>query len=236
MLIGGGLLASALSDFRYNKNVLIMASGVSDSDCNDQKEFQREKELLNNSLASIPDDTVFVYFGTCSVYDEERLNTPYVRHKLEMEKLVCGQARKYIICRLPNAAGRGGNPHTLLNFMFSAVESGRELKIWEKATRNIVDVVNIRLCLEYMLDRAEFYNKIHNLANPESVFVTELVSLIEQVVGKKAKCIIVKKGQPFQIEISEQVGEMYEKLRLFEDKNYLFNVLKKYYGKENGEN
>lgn len=229
MLVGNGLLAKALSGFRQKQNVFIMAAGVSNSDCKDQAEFQKERELLKTSLTNASKDTIFVYFGTCSVYDADRFHTPYVRHKLEMEKLVCEYTRKHIICRLPNAVGHGGNPHTLLNFMCSAVKSGQELQVWEKATRNIIDVTTIRQCLEYMIDRENFYSKTHNLANPQSIFVTELVSLIEQVVGKKAKYIIIRKGHSFQIEISEQVKEMYKNLKLFTDKNYLYNVLRKYY-------
>ena len=45
---------------------------------------------------------------------------PYVRHKIEMERLVSDHA-KFVIVRLPQVAGRTPNPHTLLNYLYARV-------------------------------------------------------------------------------------------------------------------
>jgi UDP-2-acetamido-2,6-beta-L-arabino-hexul-4-ose reductase len=48
VVVGGGQLAQAFYKYRDNNSVVIFASGVSDSSCTDQKEFDREKKTSRN--------------------------------------------------------------------------------------------------------------------------------------------------------------------------------------------
>ena len=69
MIIGNGLLAQAFSEYNNNDEILIFASGVSNSLEEKESEFDREAKLLKSVITNYPDKTM-VYFSTCSVYDK----------------------------------------------------------------------------------------------------------------------------------------------------------------------
>ena len=140
MIIGSGLLANAFLKSPLNiENVTIYAAGVSNSNCSDESEFKREHLRLVEALKKSPKNNVFIYFGTCSVYDPLVFKTPYVIHKLEMEKIVHSH-HSYHIFRLPQVAGETSNPHTLLNFLHARISRSEKFNLWENAERNIIDV------------------------------------------------------------------------------------------------
>ena len=56
MVVGNGLIAKAFSHHANNPDVIIFASGVSDSACIDYREFNRERMLRGGvTFYSIPD-------------------------------------------------------------------------------------------------------------------------------------------------------------------------------------
>lgn len=75
MIVGNGLIASAFSSyFRDDPNVVVFASGVSNSrECRGEA-FQRERQMLMDALRL---EKFMLYFSTCSVNDPELLDTPY---------------------------------------------------------------------------------------------------------------------------------------------------------------
>ncbi len=98
MIIGNGLLAQAFSPvFANDAHVIAFASGVSNSRETRAEAFARERELLTSTLER---EKFILYFSTCSVHDPELAESPYVRHKIDMEHLVCNAAQKAIF-RLP---------------------------------------------------------------------------------------------------------------------------------------
>ena len=87
MIIGSGLLARAFTPAFLNRDeVCIYAAGVSNSNCTDAREFEREHQRLGDALQQSKDLDAFVYFGSCSVFDPHAQKTPYVQHKLMMER------------------------------------------------------------------------------------------------------------------------------------------------------
>ena len=84
-----------------NQDVVIFASGVSNSSETRQEAFEREKALLSHWARG---GHRLVYFSTCSVADPSQIRKPYVRHKLEMESIVEGTG-SYVIFRLPQIVG-----------------------------------------------------------------------------------------------------------------------------------
>lgn len=105
-IIGDGDVASVLKD---RKGFLFFASGVSNSQCTDENEYEMEIELLsqqNNKLH-------LVYFSSLALfYGDSR----YVDHKWQMETLVKEWFPHYTIVRLGNIDW-GKNPHTLINYL-----------------------------------------------------------------------------------------------------------------------
>lgn len=104
MVVGSGDIASVLPD----SEKLFFASGVSNSQETRESEFKREVDLLNqqDSLQHI------VYFSSLSVFYAD---TPYTRHKLDMEKRI-KRFPTWTIIRLGNIDW-GTNPNTLINYL-----------------------------------------------------------------------------------------------------------------------
>ena len=66
MVIGNGLLAKSFSKYKDDDQVIIFASGVSNSKEVNPEAFMREMDLLRSITNK---DALLVYFSTCSVYD-----------------------------------------------------------------------------------------------------------------------------------------------------------------------
>ena len=136
MIVGKGLIASLFMQENH-EDILIFASGVSNSSETRAEEFLREKNLLERTIANNP-DKLCVYFSTCSIYDSSKNNSPYVLHKLKMEEFVKENASKYLILRVSNAVGKGGNPNLLMNYLIRSVENNETINVHTKATRNLI--------------------------------------------------------------------------------------------------
>jgi len=117
MIIGTGLIAQAfIQHFEDDPNVIIFASGVSNSRENRSQAFLRERQMLIEALSF---QKMLVYFSTCSVCDPELQTSPYVMHKKEMEVFVAHSAKDYAIFRLPQVVGETPNPNTLTNYLLT---------------------------------------------------------------------------------------------------------------------
>ena len=112
-IIGTGLIATAFLIEELGKDVILFASGVSNSKETCLIEYEREKDLLKSSLSS---SNRLIYFSTCSVTDPNLKNSLYVSHKLSLEKLVLA-GKNNIVIRLPQVVGISKNPYTLTNFL-----------------------------------------------------------------------------------------------------------------------
>ena len=106
MVVGNGDIARVLPD---RDDLLFFASGVSNSQCDDENEYEREIELL-----SLQDTSKhIVYFSTLSLfYGDSR----YIDHKWQMETLVKEWFEHFCIFRIGNIDW-GTNPHTLINYL-----------------------------------------------------------------------------------------------------------------------
>ena len=86
MIVGNGLIARVFKGTKFDSlGITIFASGVSDSLSKNTNAFLREETLLKKYLAL---NQPLVYFSTLSIFDPTRNQSHYVRHKIEMEKLV----------------------------------------------------------------------------------------------------------------------------------------------------
>lgn len=229
MIYGNGLMARAMHLAAERKDLLILASGVSDSSCRQASEFAREAGLLKKAISLFPEALV-VYFGTCSIYDESACNSAYVRHKTDMEELVRQNSQTHLICRLTNPVGRTTNTRTLINNFADAILNERKIEVWQSATRNIMDVDDICKTVFYLIDELDCRNMTLNIANIKCIGVPELLEILEQVIGRRANKVFLEKGSPLKLEIKEPVLSVYKTLRLFDMENYNLNLLQKYYG------
>lgn len=228
MIIGSGLLANAfLHSFSQREDVLIYAAGVSNSGCTDLSEFEREKKLLEAALKRLKRNDTFVYFGTCSVFDPDAFNTPYVQHKLNMENTVREKFGS-LIFRLPQVAGFTSNQYTLLNFLYSRISQGESFNLWRYAKRNIIDVDDVAAIATRLINNSKFRNITCNIANQRNYPMTEIVSNIEKVVGKNAVYQIVDRGSESIIDTS-MIFPILELSNVKFNSDYLEKVVMKYY-------
>ena len=152
MIVGNGLLANALERYRDRPDVVVFASGVSNSLEKKSKAFLREQNLLIE-LLQYYSTSLFVYFGTCIVYDHSMMSTYSVQHKLKMEHLVSESASKYLIIRLPQVVGSGGNNATIINYLSNNIVRGSSFELWADAVRYIVDIDDVVRFVTFVVEK-----------------------------------------------------------------------------------
>jgi nucleoside-diphosphate-sugar epimerase len=228
MVVGNGLLAEAFLDYEDNPDIVIFASGVSNSLENENRAFQRERDLMLSTIKNNNKKT-FIYFSTCSIYDKTVEHRPYVIHKLDMENLIQEKCNKYLVLRLPNIIGFGGNERTILNYFVNNIKNGKIINLWTKATRNLLDVEDLLSIFKIILDNYN-HNKVLNVAHVNSFYVLEIVRQVEVFLGKTARLNLIDKGNSMVIDVSEIKQEL---LKVITQKkqsiDYIALLLEKYY-------
>lgn len=225
MIIGNGLIANL---FRENdrENVVFFASGVSNSLETEKSAFLREEDLLRKTLEE-NSDKIFIYFSTCSIYDSSKNGSPYVNHKLKMEQIVEELADQFLILRVSNAVGKGGNPNLLMNYLVNAFHQEKEITVHTLATRNLIDADDIKnITLKFINENS--FNKIINVAYLENFSTSEILEILEKHFNKTAKTSLVKSGQSYLISIPEAEAYFLQN-KLTEKKEYLLRIIKRYY-------
>ncbi len=229
MVIGGGMMAQAFSRFQEDKQVVIFASGVSDSLEERAEAFDRERILLKRARAENA-GKLLVYFGTCSVVDPDRRDTPYVRHKLAMESLLQNSEGPWMTLRLPLAIGPVHRTRTLAQFLYERILREQPFDVWAHATRYPIDVADtFRIASHFIAQRA-LWNRRINLAL-RAFKITDFVRSLELIVGKTARYELVPKGQHYDLSCPEVMAAA-SQLELDFSELYLDRVLRKYFHNE----
>lgn len=226
MIVGRGLLARAFGSYRDHPDIMIFASGVSDSTETDLAQFEREKTLLVNTLDEQRKKR-FVYFSTCSVEDPELSASPYVSHKLKMEGLIQAHSTSYLIFRLPQVVGLGGNKNTLTNWLYASIRDGERFQLWSKAYRYIIDVDDVFAIASYLIDRNQHANRVINIAS-RRFGIFDIVKALENVTQRAAIYTGVDKGGSYDIDCRETY-DVAGLLNIHFDETYLYRVIRKYY-------
>lgn len=226
MIIGSGLIASEFFDLEENNSIVIFASGVSNSLETKNEKFKREEQLITNTINKY-NNSLFVYFSTCSINDNTINQRPYVLHKLKMEDLIINSAENYLIVRLSNIVGKGGNKNTLFNYLVNAIKDNSNIHLWKNASRNILDIEDMGKVVRDII-KSGTKNTILNIANPNSYPVNEIVVRIEKHLQKTANLTIIEKGSHISIEINKTMPYI-ENLSKDFSINYIDELLRKYH-------
>ena len=134
------MIAQAFSQYKNNDEVIIFASGVSNSGEEQNSEYDREFNLLKSQL---PTDKKLIYFSTVSIFDPDYVNKKYISHKLKIESFIAFNFSNYIIFRLPIVVGKTDNSHTFFNYMKDKIIRGEEITIYKNANRYLIDIDEI---------------------------------------------------------------------------------------------
>ncbi|RRT86729.1 NAD-dependent epimerase/dehydratase family protein [Empedobacter falsenii] len=222
MIIGRGLIANLFTEIDLDE-VVFFASGVSNSSETRKEEFLREQNLVEQTLVNNP-EKLFIYFSTCSIYDSSKYNSLYVLHKLHIEEIIKQKAEHFLVLRVSNAVGRGGNPNLLMNYLSRQILNDQELVVHQHATRNLIDVEDVKkITLKYI--NLKKWNKIVNVAYSENFNIPEIIQALEKNYAQFAKKIIENKGEHYSIDIHELDYEF----ELTSKESYLKNIIDKYY-------
>lgn len=224
-IIGNGMIAKGFKIAAItSRELVIFASGVSNSLEEDKIKFNREIDLLNQHLKT---NKCFVYFSSCSIDDISLGRTEYVVHKKNIENIIVSRGN-YFIFRLPQVVGYSKNTHVLANFLYSKIKKDQQFEIWKYATRNFIDIDDVFKIVKYMIDNNIGFNTVTNIAASSSSAILTIVKCFEQIVNKEANYTIVEKGCPYQIE-TQQSDAVAKKIGLQFDSEYLYKTLSKYY-------
>jgi nucleoside-diphosphate-sugar epimerase len=227
-IVGRGMIAKAFSrGLLRNRSLVVYASGVSDSDCAEHESFERERALLKTTLSRAGKEIPFIYFSTCSVYDPDVSDRPYVRHKQAMEALVLSHSAGLVV-RLPQVAGPNAAPNTLLAYLVFRIREGHYVQVWDQAVRNLVDVEDVVRIVEAWLTLPLPADRVLNVANPKSIKVTELVQIIESALGLVAKVKRVSKGASYHIDTQPMLAAA-AMAQVDFGNDYLHRLIRKYF-------
>lgn len=227
MVIGNGLVARRFELYNSMDNFLVFASGVSNSKTKDPEAYNREMQLLKDSVQAYHSRSI-IYFSTCSIYDPQEKGSAYVQHKLQIEDFIQTHAKQYHIFRVSNLAGISSNPNTVLNFFFNHIKNGVNFDVWTNACRNIIDVDHAYFMIDHILKNSLFPNQVINIANPLNHKVKDIVSAIETFLDIKSNFVEVEKGVCYEIDLSP-IQPVIEKLGISFDAGYIKGILNKYY-------
>ncbi len=198
MIIGSGQLAKVFAKSQIKDDVCIFASGVSNSSCTDEKQFEREKNLLLDTLKN-NSDKKFVYFSSCALSAVEYPKNDYYRHKANMEDSVKKYSNHYYIFRIPQLFGDLILHKTLINFIYKSIEHKHKFTVYDEAYRYVIEINDVRKLVENYLDNDGCITV--DLANPYRYKVLDIVQIFENLLDKKAYYKVVKKEDKYTLDL-----------------------------------
>lgn len=172
-IIGNGLIAKSFKNIDLG-DITIFASGVSDSKENDENEYNREFELLNKT---INESNKIIYFSTLSMFSKTK--SDYVKHKLNIEKIIKHSGIGYIILRLPNVIGDTKNIKQLLPFLNHKIKNEEEIVVNREIKRDLLDVDDLPKICKIMVDKN--INDIVNVSLNNHIKVGNIVDILKDI-------------------------------------------------------
>lgn len=227
MIIGRGQLAKEFSRIDRD-DWLVFASGVANSKCVDNKEFEREERLLKSHLAQSKGKK-FIYFSSCALSAGVYKDIPYYKHKMNMERLIMEHAACYYIFRLPQLFGDMKQHPTLINYLWNKIVSQERFPLFTDAYRYVIELSDVRILIEKVVIANKNGGLIMNVANPYRYSVMEIVEVIEELAGISALPDMVKKSDGYILPLNKIEDNLScESLELGFGKAYLRNKLNKH--------
>lgn len=225
MIVGNGQLAQCFTPYDRDDTVFF-ASGVSNSNCKDANEFERESSLLTDCLRKNKKKKI-VYFSSCALSAPGYEKNEYYNHKQEMEKKLQYLSNNYYIFRVPQLFGCLKKHKTLINFLYNSILQQESFKVYSEAYRYVIEIEDLRRIVNVYLDHGET-NSILDVANPFRYKVVDIVKMLEYLLDAKANYEVLTKKDGYFLDL--------DKLKMFVEKNdlelsfsedYLFDSLKK---------
>jgi nucleoside-diphosphate-sugar epimerase len=224
MVIGDGQLAKIFTDFSVDRNIIIFASGVSNSNCTDSIAFEREKSLLVHTLEKYKGKK-FVYFSSCALSAKNYTQNKYYEHKASIEKYIQIHSREYYIFRLPQLFGKLIAHKTLINHIYQSIIDEHTMTIYNHAYRYVIEINDVqKIVSAYLLYSKS--NQIIDIANPYKYSILEIIKIFEDLLEKKAKYTIIDKKDEYNLDLRNILGFIEENhIDILFNKEYLYKHL-----------
>jgi nucleoside-diphosphate-sugar epimerase len=224
MIIGKGQLASILESLDAS-DTINFASGVADSNCEDPKQFEREKNLLIKTL-NTNENKKFVYFSSCALSADDYKKNAYYKHKQNMENIIKEKSREYYIFRIPQLFGELKHHKTLINFLYFSILDEKKFTLYPNAYRYVIEISDLKKIVELYINQVP-PKIVVDIANPYRYNVKEIVQTLETLLGKQATYTEKLKFDGYELDLPflEELKKMN-----FNDinfgKDYLYEKLK----------
>lgn len=220
------MMARKFQQYAENSSILVFACGVSNSKEISSAAFQREFDTLKRAVSDHPDKTV-IYFSTSSMYDPASVNSPYVQHKLAMERFIASKAEKYIIFRVSQVIGKATNK-TLVNYLIENIKQDIPVQVWRHASRNLISGDDVFKLVRAVIDSNHLMNQTVNIANQENITMPRLIKLLGRALECEPKVEYVDAGMPFGSICIEPIQQYIEELNIqFTDDSYYIDAIQK---------
>jgi len=204
VIIGNGQIATIFKndkDQAKYKDFCIFASGVSNSNCKDEKEFKREETLLLKSLAEHKQKKL-IYFSSCALSAPDYPKNDYYRHKEKMEVIIKDSSADYLICRVPQMFGDLKNHSTLINFIYSSIVNCNDFTVYSGAYRYLIDIDDLKRIVDYIIQNPEMKYFTIDVGNYRKYSVEEIVKIIESLTGKVAHYKLEFKADEYELKFN----------------------------------
>lgn len=227
MIIGEGMIAKSFEQYDSN-DFLIFASGVSNSKTTNIEEFEREKDLLVESITKY-ENQVFVYFSSCSITNNILGNDLYHQHKINMENIIKCNVNNYLIFRLSNVVGNFSiNSKTLVPFFIEKILYNKSFNVWSGSVRNIIGIQDVVSIVIYILKNKLYMNETLYIANKRNIRIINLINKLELVLNKKANYKMIKTvDENFTVNL-EKIEPIIKALGISFNEKYLDKILINY--------
>jgi nucleoside-diphosphate-sugar epimerase len=228
MVIGNGFIGSRFKMYDNLQNIIIYASGVSNSREKDIAAFERERNLLISTVENSR-NKLFVYFSTTSIFDPNFNGSPYTNNKLFCEDYIMSNHDMYVILRLPQVVGKSTNPHTLTNYLYNKLVNNDPIEIIDNIQRNCIDIEDVFHFTDKLI-KSKHVNKVLNLGNPRNITVNNIVAILKNNLCSNSQVLISNsfEAAPFSIDLSFTKEIIIDYDEYFNE-TYYENLFLKYY-------
>lgn len=223
MIVGNGLLANGFIEESFDhKKFIVFVSGVSDSKKTNEEDFNREKTLLLKTILENK-SLKLLYFS--SILTEVQDNR-YYQHKLEVEDIVKKNSKDYIIFRVPQIIGKGGNKSNLVNYLKQSLLSGKEIIIFKNTYRSLIDIIDLVRIVNYCKDIVSC-DTVY-ISDIEKIMVLDLLKNMSIFLNVNPKYKLIEgSDNNWSIKNSGIVNEAILKLKITTG-GYTNKIIKKY--------
>jgi|TARA_R100000458_G_scaffold57883_1_gene64839 dTDP-4-dehydrorhamnose reductase len=222
MIIGNGLVASGLKNFD-NPDYVILASGVSNSSEVDAIEFQKEEDLVLETIRQHPTKKI-IYFSTALI---PFVKNSYYRHKRKMELLIQDNAKRYVIYRVPQLVSNNGNPNNLVNYLKNKIRNEEVVTVYEGVYRSLLDIEDLAKLVDITADKIE--KGFMNISGVEAIKVINICEIIALILDKPLHLQVQSKDEDSGwIGKNSSLIDSSINLLAIDQGDYTKNLIKKY--------